>query len=141
MSHAGTLKISDVCPNGGHLDRFVDTMVHNMQTRIPGKPAISRNTIIVGLKYLDMELTEEYEKFQITKHDTRRLDSLMNRFVAEGKLIKGRWEQKAFIGVATLRLMTIAWLQGRLGEWHSCLEHHSFEAGLCSGYVSLCSSA
>lgn len=94
--------------------RFIETIVHNLRTRIPGKPVISRRTIVSGLGCLNHTLTEEFAQFKITQHEAKKIESLLNRLEQEGKLVSGVWKEKQFLGTASVRKLAIAWLTDAL---------------------------
>ncbi|KAL1623785.1 hypothetical protein SLS54_004246 [Diplodia seriata] len=110
-----TLAIPETtCPTSETLYRFVETIVQNINARIPGKPAMSKNTLLVGLASLNRALSEEYEGFQISAFGATRMDSLINRLVKEGRLIQGVWKEKVFMGIATIRKMALGFMRDAL---------------------------
>lgn len=58
----------------------------------------------------------KHREFKLAKHDLRRIDTLLDAFTKEGRLLHGRWTKNNWLGTVILEKMARTWLQTALRE-------------------------
>ena len=97
----------DEAPTGETLRRFVFAMAGRIKSNMPGKPAPNLRWLIDGYYHVVAYLRFKYSDFRLNAHDAERTASAFDQLVKEGRLHKGRWNKRAWIGYnLTLRLVS-----------------------------------
>jgi hypothetical protein len=97
----------DEAPTGETLRRFVFAMAGRIKSNIPGKPAPNLRWLTDGYYHVVAYLRFKYSDFRLNAHDAERAASAFDQLVKEGRLHKGRWNKRAWIGYnLTLRLVS-----------------------------------
>lgn len=96
--------------------RFIETIVGHIKVVIRGKSAPQLKTMQNGLENLTEALVFKYPKFSISKHESRRIETLLDMLANEKKLLRGKWSKTQWLGVALLEKMARAWLQSALDQ-------------------------
>ena len=97
--------------------RFIDTVVKHTKGRGTEAPVPLRASMKTGLVSLFAALVFEYPKFNLSKHECARIDTVLDDLSAEGKLLRGRRREKfQWIGVNMVEKMCRSWLQIALDE-------------------------
>ena len=97
----------DEAPTGETLRRFVVAMAGRIKSNMPGKPAPNLRWLTDGYHHVVAYLRFKYHDFRLSVHDEERTASVFDRLVKEGRLYKGCWNKRAWIGYnLTLRLVS-----------------------------------
>ncbi|OBT74080.1 hypothetical protein VF21_07115 [Pseudogymnoascus sp. 05NY08] len=101
------------CPSGDLIFRYVDTMARNTKPGIPGKPAPSLvviqavwRRIIQILQFRHEDILKHY-----TPHHVMRIRVHLDQLTRQGKLIRGDWFKKMWIGFMLVLKMATAWVK------------------------------
>lgn len=84
------------CPRIEDIERFILVMAERTKTRIRGKGILSLSTMQKTLYMLIDLLTFKFPEFHMTYGacGNRRMKSLFDPLVKDGKLMKGRWSDR-----------------------------------------------
>lgn len=90
-----------------------------------GRPAPSKLTIIAGitviLQYGNFTWDDAKDGYRFSRHDRERLQTWMHDATKDGRLVKGTWNPKTWIGFSTLSRMVLKFLQHHhevgIGNW------------------------
>jgi hypothetical protein len=69
-----------------------------------------------AIQCLISALDFKYLDFKLTRHDARRLDTLLDNLAKQGKLLRGKWRKGVFLGTVLFEKMARAWLHCSLNE-------------------------
>ncbi|KAK7711430.1 hypothetical protein SLS64_005454 [Diaporthe eres] len=104
-------------PSGDDIARFVESIASKVVPRALGgnKPVPNLGNIQNGVRALCSGLIFKFN-FSLSRQECRRLDTLLDSLVKEGKLIKGRWRKRERVGFYILRILGQAWFTKSLTE-------------------------
>ena len=97
-------------PTSNELIRFLDTIVGEIVPCGRKKPAPSKSTIVGGLAFLFMALVFKYN-FNPTAQDGARIDSALDKFVQQKRLMPCRYRDRRWLGFITMHKITLAYFQ------------------------------
>ncbi|KAK0129018.1 hypothetical protein ONS95_000958 [Cadophora gregata] len=97
--------------------RFINTVVKHIKAREAHAHVPMRQGIKRGIGRLCSALVFEYPNFTLSKHESVKIDAVVDELAMEGKLERGR-RRKAnqWVGVAIIEKMCRCWLQAALDE-------------------------
>jgi hypothetical protein len=98
---------------GDDLIRFFDSTVGKVEPGFTAKPAPSKSVFVKALTILADYGTFTYPQatgYQLTARDSKRITVWFDDAVKAGKLTKGLWQKRVWIGIFVLSRMAKAWL-------------------------------
>jgi hypothetical protein len=108
----------DQCSNSKLIFRFIYTLVANTQSNLRGKHAPSLSTIqglwlytIEFLKFQHRDLRQHY-----TEYDEKRISTWLDQQVTLGKLIRGRWVERQWLGLVMILKLVRAMVEHSLAQ-------------------------
>lgn len=87
--------------------RFFAAITPKLQSHIPNKDCISRDTLVQGVAHLSETLTFRHD-FKFTRQDAARLDNLLNSMVKDGMLFKGKFRKAVHCGIVMVQRLGVA---------------------------------
>ncbi|KAJ6103258.1 hypothetical protein N7486_005685 [Penicillium sp. IBT 16267x] len=99
---------------GAEIIRFVHSIIDKVKPKGHGKPAPNETTITEAFKNLlsyGHFTWNEKDGFKITQQDRIKLTTFIHEAVREGRLIRGTWNKRTWIGFVTLSRMVRGYLE------------------------------
>ena len=97
----------DKAPSAEDVQRFLTAILDKVEPKSPhGVPSFS--WIKQGIYCLTQSALFRYPDFRLSSHDSLRINTLVDRFVKDGKLTKKPARQRQWIGVTLVKTMTDA---------------------------------
>lgn len=103
-------------PTGDNIARFIETISAKCIPSYRDKPAVSLTSIRNAVLNVYARLQFKHKLLNFSRHNFKRIDTVLDRLVKEGKLTPGRWRKRQRAGVALVRLLGQAWFT-------DCLTH------------------
>lgn len=94
---------TDHVPTGDDIARFLESISDKLQPAFLDKPAISLHVFRKAVIDICDGLTFKHE-FQLSRHEGKRIDTLLDALVREGKLTTGTWRRRERVGFFLVRL-------------------------------------
>lgn len=117
-------------PTAETLIRFVDTIVNHIKARHKDKPAPQAKTVKGGIQSLVSACIWKFPEFKLSAHELTRIDTVIDTVIdtlsKEGKLLRGTWRKREWVGIALVEKLTRAFLQAAIDR--GCL---SWDVILC----------
>ncbi|KAL2274702.1 hypothetical protein FJTKL_02989 [Diaporthe vaccinii] len=103
----------DHVPTGEDIARFLESISNKITSQIPGKSGVSVEHMRRAVYYIHGGLVFKQD-FRLTRHESRRLDTLIDTLAKEGKLTTGKWRPRQRVGFVLLQKMGQAWFRKHL---------------------------
>lgn len=107
------LNSADHVPTGEDIGRFLESISNKITSQIRGKPCVSLEHMRKAVYHICSGLLFKQD-FRLSRHESRRLDTLLDTLAKEGKLTTGKWRSRQRIGFALLQKMGQAWFTRHL---------------------------
>lgn len=125
------------CPSGELIYRYIKTLCRNTQTNIRGKSAPNLSTIeclwvyaIEYLKFTYRDLKDNYGAFEI-----KRIETMLDQQVSAGKLYKGIWFKRQWLGFVMIQRLTSTFvkeaLQSGCASWDKVINSPWRDPSMC----------
>ncbi|KAI7280603.1 hypothetical protein KC345_g4644 [Hortaea werneckii] len=90
--------------------RFLACIVEKLELQ-PGKPAPNRTTISKAIRILISYGQFSWREFEWKRYDSQRIKTWLSDVVNDGKLLRGRWLPRTFLGFPVVSRMLRTYLQ------------------------------
>ena len=102
-----------IAPSGEQIERFLTSILSKVKPKSKhGVPSYS--WMSTGLRYLIPALVFHYSNFKLSPHDSKRLSTLVDSFVKQGRLTKQPARERNTVGVSLVKTMADAMLKHAL---------------------------
>jgi hypothetical protein len=95
-------------PTGDDIARFIETITPKMITVFQGKPGPNLSTLRNTIWNVASGLSFKHN-FTLTRQEARRIDTVLDALVKEGKVTTGTWRTRQRIGLLLLCTIGEAW--------------------------------